>query len=316
MKTSEIAFFAAGFGLGALAGYYASKMWRQAKGNDGDIERDSVEVRREIDDEMDSEMSNEKAFLATALPDGPSASRQSNSEGPSSEGARYGTRTAPTKCHRSICPANKRLSPADGQRKSARDQENRVTFPKQDKAKFSRKYDSQGMPEDSGFVPLLDPYGKKPNGRRAPRHRPIQPKQTKELPGKTAPRTTLPKSRSHAKLRVRSSVKNFKGQKPPKGLPSLVKSPPQEELSARESVAEENLLGNGRFEIIRGGMFSDLEENEIAGSRRSGRGGHYDAYQTNYNAMQNFQFPRYYLNRGPMAPYHPMFFPRAALSAR
>ncbi|XP_054711486.1 uncharacterized protein LOC129221074 [Uloborus diversus] len=60
MKTSEIAFFAAGFGLGALAGYYASKIWRQAKGNDGDIERESVEVRREMDDEMDSEMSNEK----------------------------------------------------------------------------------------------------------------------------------------------------------------------------------------------------------------------------------------------------------------
>ncbi|GFR25823.1 uncharacterized protein TNCT_69701 [Trichonephila clavata] len=90
-----------------------------------------------------------------------------------------------------------------------------------------------------------------------------------------------------------------------------IRSP--EELIVKESRQSSNILGNGNFEIIRGGIFSDDESNEIGEGRRIGR--NYDSYalpqfqQIPFN-VPNFQFPSFY--RQLQVPTHPMFFPRAA----
>ncbi|CAL1276115.1 unnamed protein product [Larinioides sclopetarius] len=138
-----------------------------------------------------------------------------------------------------------------------------VDFPKKKKAKYSRKYDPTGVPEDNGFVPVPGPYG-----------------------GKTTQRSAQRRARA--------------------------RNP--DELLTKESRANPNILGNGNFEIIRGGIFSDDESNEIGEGRRVGRG--YEGYgmprfqRIPFDA-QNFQFPSFYQGQLQI-PARPLFFPRAA----
>ncbi|GFT04189.1 uncharacterized protein NPIL_600621 [Nephila pilipes] len=91
-----------------------------------------------------------------------------------------------------------------------------------------------------------------------------------------------------------------------------IRSP--EELVVKESRQSPNILGNGNFEILKGGIFSDDESNEIGEGRRIGR--NYDSFslrpfqQIPFN-VPTFQFPSFYQGQ-LQVPTHPMFFPRAA----
>ncbi|GBM27536.1 hypothetical protein AVEN_257850-1 [Araneus ventricosus] len=86
-----------------------------------------------------------------------------------------------------------------------------------------------------------------------------------------------------------------------------------DELWTKESRAKPNILGNGNFEIISGGIFSDDESNEIGDGRRVGRG--YEGYgvpqfqRIPLNA-QNFQFPSFYQGQLQI-PARQLVFPRA-----
>ncbi|KAF8767572.1 hypothetical protein HNY73_020510 [Argiope bruennichi] len=153
----------------------------------------------------------------------------------------------------------------DSKRPSSTKNDTSVEFPKKKRAKYSRKYDPTGVPEDNGFVPVRGPYG-----------------------GKTTQRSAQRRARA--------------------------RNP--DELLTKESRPNLNMLGNGNFEILSGGIFSDDESNEIGEGRRVGRG--YEGYslprfrQIPLNA-QNFQFPSFYQGRFPNSRSSPVLSPKRGL---
>ncbi|XP_015926101.2 uncharacterized protein [Parasteatoda tepidariorum] len=89
-----------------------------------------------------------------------------------------------------------------------------------------------------------------------------------------------------------------------------------DELAVKESRQNPNLLGNGHFEILRGGIFSDHETNEIPGGGRR-VGNTYDPFalpQFRQVPFDVVQFPSVYQRSQLQLPTHPMFFPRGAFS--
>lgn len=177
---------------------------------------------------------------------------------------------------------------------------------------FSRKYNPDSGAENDGFVPVPGPYG-----TRSGRSRQSSLKLPVNDIHKAAPSTRRPSKRSHDKnhytMRQTSRVKQ----------PQNVQRRAQyrhpknyDELAVKGSISSENILGNGNFEIIKGGIFSDQDANEILGSRRISRGfgsyimPTYRQSQNRYTSAQNIQFPPLYQGR-IQNQIQPMFYPRA-----
>lgn len=187
------------------------------------------------------------------------------------------------------------------------------TVPKEsERIAFSQKYNPDSDSKIDGFVPVSGPYG-----TRTVRLRQNTLKLPVDDPYKTTPSTRRPSKRSHDKNR--HTVK----QMPRVKYPQTVQRRAQyrhpkiyDELAVKESISSENILGNGNFEIIRGGIFSDQDANEILGSRRISRGfgsyimPTYRQSQNRYTSAQNIQFPPLYPGR-MQNPVQPMFYPRA-----
>lgn len=184
----------------------------------------------------------------------------------------------------------------------------RYIVPKEsEKIVFSRKYNPDLRSENDGFVPVPGPYGRK--------RRPIRDDVLK------TPASNTYKSISESRYRngpPRLSKNHYQRHAQDINYPqrrSQYRRPKiHEDLTVKESIANENILGNGNFEIIKGGIYSDQDANEILGSRRVSRG--YNSYgvptfpQTRYRT-QNIQFPPFH-RRQNQNPLNPLFFQRAS----
>lgn len=178
---------------------------------------------------------------------------------------------------------------------------------------FSQKYNPDSGAKNDGFVPVSGPYG-----TRSVRLRQSTLKLPVDDPYKTTPSTRRPSKRSHDKnyhtVRQTPRVKQLQHVQ----RRAQYRNPKiYDELPVKESISSENILGNGNFEIIRGGIFSDQDANEILGSRRISRGfgsyimPTYRQSQNRYTSAQNIQFPPLYQGRR-QNPIQPMFYPRAS----
>lgn len=201
---------------------------------------------------------------------------------------------------------------------------NRIISDESEKIVFSRKYSPQ-VGKDDGFVPVPGPYGMKSSFSR---DKSLKPAVSTYNTGAAARNVNSAYKNSHVKNHTPRHVKTIKSPQPTHNVKShesqrnakhlqnmqrraQYRQPKiHEDHSEKEDIANENILGNGNFEIIRGGIFSDQDANEIVGSRRMSRG--YSPFvaptyhQRRFNVVQ---FPPIYQER-VQVPFNPVYYPR------
>ena len=187
-------------------------------------------------------------------------------------------------------------------------------FPKEsERIAFSQKYNPDSGTENDGFVPVPGPYGtrsvrlREKNSLKSPVSDPYKSTSSTRRPSKRSHDKNHHTTRQTSRFKHPQSVQRRAQYRNPKVL---------DEFTGKESISRENILGNGNFEIIKGGIFSDHDTNEILGSRRISRG--FGMYigpthrqsQNRYSSVRNIQFPNFYQGRA-QNPVRPMFYPRA-----